>query len=783
MNRKNRVVVLLLFGAALAAFAANGPQKKEPFYYREALAANARANKAKYGWAREIYEKKTGDARRWLGWTDERILHYVPEVTPMRPSECPNCGKSWVEYIWEWNSDKPDEVVCRFCRKPTSPELFPENGVFTCPDPQGIDRNLPFYTTAQGKRIFIRSLLGYHQFLHAASMAVTLSEAYVLTGEEPFARKALLLLRRMGEVYPEYVLKDWFGPRQEVRFSGSKPWGLAGKISGWHYEDAIQVGSLARAYDAIRAGGLVDADDGQVIENGLLRKAGELLTAMTPESGVVNDIPQRFAGVASIARALGDNDMMRWVLNDRNGFVPFVRSRWLPDGHWIERSPSYDLMALGQLHLTPMVLLGYRDGPDLRRMPLVENINSALFGIVWPDGTLPAMSDSHADTRPSETLAEINSAWYGGQGNLEVLLRAYGGRLLEKGDEFAFWNRDPGIDQSLKKLRSSASPALKSVHLPHLGITMMRSRDPDPEVVLFDHGEWAGGHSHFDRLEIILWALGREMASDLGYLFWGHTQREPWMVQTLAHNTVVVDGRSQEKPGKARVVFVRLNDPVQAVEAEAPAAYLGKVTEYRRTVAQVPQESGSPFVVDIFRVRGGAVHDWSYHVEAGAPELAGVTLTQGTALGAEIPYAQLSDVRSGTTDNDWTATWRWPDEGSIRLWMCGSPGTQLNTAMAPGERRRDEEGKRLPYLVVRRSGRDLTSTFVCVHEPFRGAPGIRSVRLLEADAGRAEWPVLLQVETGEKSWWVASKLSEGPWKRLPASVPGLGKGRFAVRAR
>ena len=223
--------------------------------------------------------------------------------------------------------------------------------------------------------------------------------------------------------------------------------------------------------------------------------------------------------------------------------------------------------------------------------------------------------------------------------------------------------------------------------------------------------------------------------------------------------------------------------PDDVVEAGAQAAYLGKVSEYRRTVAQVPQESGPPFVVDIFRVRGGAVHDWSYHVEAGAPELAGVTLIGGMALGTEIPYAQLSDVRSGVTDNDWTATWHWPDEVGIRLWMCGSRGTQVNLVTAPGQRRRDEEGKRLPYLIVRRSGQDLASTFVCVHEPFRGAPVIRSVWLLEAEAGRAEWPVLLKVQADGKSWWVASKLSEGPWKRLPAAVPSLSKGRFAVRVR
>jgi len=289
---------------------------------------------------------------------------------------------------------------------------------------------------------------------------------------------------------------------------------------------------------------------------------------------------------------------------------------------------------------------------------------------------------------------------------------------------------------------------------------MLRSRDDEPEVVFFDHGEWTDGHCHFDRLGIMLWAFGREMASDLGYVYAAHPLRAPWTIQTLAHNTVVVDGQSQAKPGKAGVVLVRLDNSVQAVEAEAPAAYPGKTTEYRRTIVQIPAEPGAPFVVDIFRVRGGTVHDWSYHAESGPPELSGVILGSGESLGTETPYAQLSYIRTGIAEGDWTAVWRWEDGAGLRLWMCGSPGTQVNEVQAPGQRLRDEEGKRLPYLIVRRSGADpLASTFVTVHEPFRGTAGIRSVRLLEADAARADWPVVLKVETVGKSWQVTSKLT------------------------
>jgi hypothetical protein len=764
--------MLLTWGAAAAEV------QETPFFYRPELVARARANAAKYTWAKTLMEAKSRAARRWAGWGDDRLLAFVPVVTPMRPCDCPNCGKPWRGYIWSWDPNRPDEIVCRWCRTSTTPVAFRDNDVLICKDPQGVDRKLPCYRDAKGKRHFIRSRLAYHKLCYAAKVAMALAEGFVLTGERALGRKAIVLMRRLGEVYPGYVLKDW-------KTFGETPWGLAGKVSGWHYQDAIVVGGLARAYDALRCAGLVTADDAKVIEDGLFRKAGELLIAVPPSRGCVNDIPHRFAGVTSIARVLGDRAIMNWAMNDETGFETFVQSKWLPDGHWCERSPSYDMMSLSNLHLTPWVMLGYTSSGaaepmDLRTIPLIKRINTALFDIVWPDGTLPAMSDSHVGARPRETLAEINYAWYGGQDRLAFLVRAYGGKLLERGDEFAFWHRRPDIDAELKRLDLEPLPARPSIHLPHLGITLLRGGEGATRtVVMLDHGKWADGHCHYDRLGIIVWARGREMASDLGYVYAAHPLRHRWMVHTLAHNTVVVDGESQARPGQARPVFVRLGGPVQAIEAAAVTAYPKKVTAYRRTIAMLARAGKQPLVCDVFRVRGGATHDWSYHAETGQLTLEGVSLSAGQPLGDARPYRQLTDIRSGTTEGGWQATYRWPDGEGLRLWMGGAAGTVVSTVSAPGQRRKDQEGRRLPYVIVRRTGKDLASTFVCVHEPFSRRFEVSRVDVVRCDAQVNTWPVILKVDVQGKTWWVGSKLGEGSWSGLPAGVPSLPAGRFA----
>jgi len=613
-------------------------------------------------------------------------------------------------------------------------------------------------------------------------MVKDLTEAFLLTGREEFARKAVPLLIRMGEVYPGYVLKRWDGSYRLI--FDRRPKGRSGKLTGWHYEDAILVGQLARCYDALRCLGMVPAPSRKTIEQGLFEEAGAILTSVPPEDGIVNDHPQRYAGVASIARVLDDPQMMQWVTNSKSGFLHFVSTHWLPDGHWCERAPSYGLMAIGQLHITPWVMQGYHPPSaataiDWRNHSRIERAHAALLELVWPDGTLPAMNDSHAGDKPPPFAAEINYAWYGGEQNLIVLNHAYGGRLLQKGDETAFWLRDPDIHKALEEVDGKEAEPL-SRYWPDLNVTLLRTGSATNRVaVLLEHGEYAGGHSHLDRLNLSYWALDREMASDLGYVYWGHQLRDSWLNKTLSHNTVIVDGRDQSRPAVGKAVFHHLNGRVEGVEAVASKVY-PNVHEYRRTLVLVADSTHPPILLDIFRVRGGSTHDWSFHAETPRLEVPGVPLAQGNPLGKAGPYQLLTKIRSGMTDDPWTAVWRWEDGTGLRVWMAGVEGTQVNVATAPGQRTKQQEGRELPFLIVRRTGPELTSTFVAVHEPFREEPAVVVVRLAQCEPQAVGWPVIVEMVVRGKTWWIGSKLSTDPWTGVPTGERLLDDGRLTV---
>ena len=88
----------------------------------------------------------------------------------------------------------------------------------------------------------------------------------------------------------------------------------------------------------------------------------------------------------------------------------------------------------------------------------------------------------------------------------------------------------------------------------------------------------------------------------------------------------------------------------------------------------------------------------------------------------------------------------------------------------------------MPYLIVRRAetGKKLTSTFIAVLEPFSKEPPETKVEVFREDAGKKDWPVIVRLSASGKTWWVASKLSDGAWVDLPDGVPALEAKRLAV---
>jgi len=152
---------------------------------------------------------------------------------------------------------------------------------------------------------------------------------------------------------------------------------------------------------------------------------------------------------------------------------------------------------------------------------------------------------------------------------------------------------------------------------------------------------------------------------------------------------------------------------------------------YRRSVALIED-----FAVDLFRVRGGKVHDWMLHHMGPAP-----TLSTPMREGSFEPAAWLANgtrrVRSASTGDTWDVRWTVGDVTS-RVTMLGSPATEVysletypidNAMVTP-------EHPPCQSLCVRR--RDDTP-FLAVHDAWRDSPNLKSIeRATGADAVRVK---------------------------------------------
>lgn len=142
---------------------------------------------------------------------------------------------------------------------------------------------------------------------------------------------------------------------------------------------------------------------------------------------------------------------------------------------------------------------------------------------------------------------------------------------------------------------------------------------------------------------------------------------------------------------------------MQALEVGGEAAYRGIVSQYRRSLVWVDVDEQNSYLVDVFRVAGGAQHDYSVHVPAGQAE-------QVLLANCIPPFGK-------------------PRQSALRYLF-------LRNGNVPS----------LKQQTAEHASADLRSTFVTVMEPLSREPFIRRVRRLDSGTGLGESGVGLVVE-------------------------------------
>ena len=608
-------------------------------------------NIEKWPWAQRFSENTVRGAGGWLEkLTPEYLAEMIPATTPGDAlfTPCPACRDqnkpAHPHGQWSWHPDRPRELVCQICETVYPNEQYPEDIVFTtrhgggqtityCSAPPfnvfGFTTRPSFAANARARSV------GY-----MAQTAQRLAEAYILSRDPDFARAVRLILLRFAEVYPDWLVHVGYGewadspphiaalnignlPDDEItpppntpdRNLHSRYW-QGGRATGTGMEGTF----VRRVVEAYTQTCRAEADGEPVyseqdrlrIERDLLLESTVLLVA---DKQVNNKSVGNATAAALVGMVTGHPGLVRFGLDI---FLSTVDGWFLPDGAPSE-SWAYGMMTLGGIEALGQAFRGYSDPPghrdaDGKRIDNLDLYHDTAYAKVWEamfqglQGNLlyPPIADSYRTTGIGNRYAELMAANYPEKEHFQALLREFAGEDFTGGNHaLAIYLRDPDID------RRTIGPLTFTDYLfPEMRFGQFRSGLHGRESMLILNASHWDGHHHLDSLDLYYWKDGRELLTDLGYL-WDHPDKYK-TYRTFAHNTVMVDGRDQISAGRGgEFLFFSPNGPLKVMEAESQAYPQAGI--YRRTVAQVEHGPGRNYVLDIFRVAGGAQHDYVFH--------------------------------------------------------------------------------------------------------------------------------------------------------------------------
>ncbi len=551
---------------------------------------------------------------------------------------------------------------------------------------------------------------------------------YALTKDRTYAEKAAAILAKFAKVIPQWPI--YYPHYSEARWSrssaqtGSKRytgWDATGLWGSWHYLDLHSAEPLLQAYDLIYSSKVMQ-------ENGTLEAIRRMLE---------RHVEMRFDFPCSLGNM--DGTMMQkiilfaYVLKQPEWIHRVVRRlknlydlMFYSDGWWHERTVSYHLQIVNNLNTVLKMLNGYSDPPGF-----VSKIDGTHFNKL------------DLSSKWAARLAQINAA----------------------ADKFQHPNRTyHTINDTTYPQRTHQPPLAcgKSALAGVMNYGMLADGAVNKDIIQVAL-TWGGthGHEHYDCLNLLLFAFDHELLAETKYRPRNvtNTTRE-WHSMTAGHITVAVNEADQpgrlsadsfkrvkqpedENPGVPDYAYRwyghgnNLNDGflelfdstdpnLKIISADAPRAYGKKIKlqRYSRTIALVKTAETDYYVVDIFRVVGGKVHDYMLHSDLNTPYRA-VFDFDGFKPENGVLYKYIKNLQSFKTSQAWSVNFKLQGSSvGIKSFFAPQANTEIIAGKAPAMRINGVA----PFIAVRNVG--LRSLYVAVHQPYRGKASVRKIDLL-----------------------------------------------------
>ncbi len=752
--------------------------------------ARARRNRASTAWGRTQAEKILKDASWWLDKDDEFIYGMIPTqnpraISPSYERGCPIHGggrkcmrtNTALKYSWQCAIGGERWYNGAVVHNPATGErveVWDDDDGWIAPE--GFANPGTTYHFNSAWRYYALSRLFFHPYEQTIpspdaytgdTAIVQLSRAYAITGDERYAHRVGVMLNRLAEVY-----RFFNGTVDEQR---PLTRGYLVQVS-W---EEMPIYNCMAAYDLVMDSMLKDEAllaffkskgncdynrDGREDFEGIRHNIRHNLfgymyewlhRAMAIQKG--DYIIREGMVLWALGAVLGNEELVDEAIEGRYGLAVNLTNNTFRDGKWWYDAPGYAVSSVTRVILDRLFAMKGTDRIGDSRLRIRESIE---FGRnIVCDGRIPAIGDTGgADSRMKvldpfascdiEELAYIHTGDDEYRTRLLALSEGNVDRVRERyADANFLFHADP--------VRGTTLPFVPRTALFHdSGIAILRTGGDiaSRKHLVLNYGKGSGGHGHRDKLGINLITFGYDLACDLGYpTTFTHKKVDGWEKHTASHATVCIDGRAQElATGSLR--FYGRTPGMQAVCASGEGAYPGCAEVYERTLMMVDAPGADAYVVDLFRVRGGATHDYMFRSLSGDDgenfrlEFPSGTETvrqaRGTAAGEDVAFGTspglgyIKDVSRTVCDGLWSAAWRVGDEENtgIRLTMLGGSDREIINGKGEGYGFFGQS----PWdacVAVRQSSGGGESIFVGVLEPFQGSPFVRSVEALTVSGG------------------------------------------------
>ena len=606
---------------------------------------------------------------------------------------------------------------------------------------------------------------------------------YTITGEQRYARFVRDVLEKYAVLYPT------LGAHPLSRNQAP------GKLFHQSLNEANWLVHTAVAYDCVYEA--LQPAERRRFETTVLRPMADWLSVTQAKEfdRIHNHGTWATASVGMLGYVLRDTSYVNRALygtrRDRTGgFLRQLDLLFSPDGYYME-GPYYIRYALMPFFYFAEAI--HRRQPSIGIYAYRDSIlKKALYSAVqtaFPNGVFPPINDASrtmAIDAPEVVLAlDLAYHRYGADANL-LGAAAIQNRVVLNAAGLA-------VARDMAARRSPPAMSWRSIEFSDghdgnrggLGILRM-GEGRGSTMLLMNYGVHGEGHGHFDKLHFVLFDGGREVVPDYGFSRWINIEpkfggrylpeNDSYAMQTVAHNTVVVDQTTQNRADfdaaeamwGQRHFFEADSAHVKAMSARAPGYYDG--VDMQRTMllvrdARLPY----PVAIDLYRLTSAASHSYDYPIHFRGQLIATsvpytANATRREPLGTAHGYQHIWREAAGTTDRPVQLTWL---DGNRYYTATTSPAPA--TEVIFGRTGANDSSFNLivePLMLIRRRASD--HVFASVIEPHgyfneaeerseQARPRIRDIRVLASDSAATVAEV-----TGENDLRWTIMVNNGP---------------------